>query len=361
MTEPAETSRYRHRTPEVEAVQWTGSNAAQLRAFAGNDFATIDPEDRIDDPDQDAQVLIEASYWTGISPGWWVLKYVDHFDVERDETFRAGWEPAAAGVAPAADQTERRERYAAAVQRCAEEGNVRYERIAEAVMAVADAEHAQARESWKASLRRADKLNNQLMEEVQRYAAGTERPVLWSVYNAMHLRAAAAENVIERVVALADRWENALAPDQAYARSLRAALDVAEPPAAPPAADRAAVLREAAVFVEAMNEGCGQAKPCASCDAREDVAAELRRMADEAQQQPDAHVYLSTGCFHGDEPFALGLTGHEYCQNKNGVLGAKKAARCKGETCNAPCICPCHREATEQQPAAADTGEEPTS
>jgi hypothetical protein len=223
------------------------------------------------------------------------------------------------------------------------------------------------------------------MEEVQRYAAGTERPVLWSVYNAMHLRAAAAENVIERVVALADRWENALAPDQAYARSLRAALDVAEPPAAPPAADRAAVLREAAVFVEAMNEGCGQAKPCASCDAREDVAAELRRMADEAQQQPDAHVYLSTGCLHGQ---------HGYCQADTGKSGAKTPSVCKW--CPAKCVCPCHHEETQQpavvpcvrpdthpahlhsglrkgvavhgrcpgvpatqQPAVADTGEEP--
>ncbi|MEU6543934.1 hypothetical protein [Streptomyces sp. NPDC046859] len=54
----------------------------------------------------------------------------------------------------------------------------------------------------------------------------------------------------------------------------------------PPPADRAAVLRGAASFVEAMNEGCGQRKPCASCDAREDVADELRRLADEAQQQP---------------------------------------------------------------------------
>jgi hypothetical protein len=45
---------------------------------------------------------------------------------------------------------------------------------------------------------------------------------------------------------------------------------------------RTAVLREAAVFVEAMNEGCGGRKPCASCDAREDAATELRRMADAA-------------------------------------------------------------------------------
>ena len=34
-----------------------------------------------------------------------------------------------------------------------------------------------------------------------------------------------AETALERVRALADRWENALAPDRTYARSLRAALD----------------------------------------------------------------------------------------------------------------------------------------
>jgi hypothetical protein len=68
------------------------------------------------------------------------------------------------------------------------------------------------------------------------------------------------------------------------------------------------------------------------------------------EQHPAAagHIYLSTGCHHGHEPFANGLTGHQYCQNKNGILGAKKPARCKSDTCNAPCICPCHRE--EPQP-----------
>lgn len=56
----------------------------------------------------------------------------------------------------------------------------------------------------------------------------------------------------------------------------------------------------------------------------------------------EPHVYLSTGCHHGDEPFAHGLTEHEYCQGKNGILGSKKPAQCKGETCGARCICPCH-------------------
>ncbi|MGW0869919.1 hypothetical protein ACWD3Z_05435 [Streptomyces sp. NPDC002740] len=49
------------------------------------------------------------------------------------------------------------------------------------------------RERHRASLRRADEINNSLMEEVQRYAVGTERPVLWSVYNRMHRRALDAE------------------------------------------------------------------------------------------------------------------------------------------------------------------------
>ncbi|NUQ95792.1 MAG: hypothetical protein HOY79_04280 [Streptomyces sp.] len=132
-----------------------------------------------------------------------------------------------------ADQTDRRARYKAAIRDndgwVLDDG----QHLLDAVMAIADAELAEARDRYKAGLRRADKVNNELMEEVQRYAEGTERPVLWSVYNRMHLRAAAAENVIERIGALADRWENALAPDRAYAESLRAALDGAEPPAAP--------------------------------------------------------------------------------------------------------------------------------
>lgn len=62
-----------------------------------------------------------------------------------------------------------------------------------------EAELGQLREKHKASLRRADEINNELMQEVQRYAEGTERPVLWSVYNAMHLRAANAESTLARV------------------------------------------------------------------------------------------------------------------------------------------------------------------
>lgn len=103
--------------------------------------------------------------------------------------------------------TERRARYKAAVNTI-----VGYpsETMVNAVMAVADTEQAELRaraaelgqaraeterlkEQHKASLRRADDLNNALMAEVQRYAEGTERPVLWSVYNRMHGRTLKAE------------------------------------------------------------------------------------------------------------------------------------------------------------------------
>lgn len=46
----------------------------------------------------------------------------------------------------------------------------------------------------------------------------------------------------------------------------------------------------------------------------------------------DRHVYLSTGCYHGD---------HEYCQSNTGLNGQKTPASCK--FCGARCECPCHR------------------
>src|SRR6059036_1044109 len=73
MTEP--TIRYRHRTAEVEAVQWTGSNADALRAFCGPDFDEIELDDRTEDPDESAAVR-EGKHgtWRGLRPGDWVAK-----------------------------------------------------------------------------------------------------------------------------------------------------------------------------------------------------------------------------------------------------------------------------------------------
>jgi hypothetical protein len=114
----------------------------------------------------------------------------------------------------------------------------------------------QLREKHKASLRRADEINNELMEEVQRYAAGTERPVLWSVYNAMHLRAVNAETELERM-------RQSSAP-----------------------VDRAAVLREAADAVAALDRReigiTADTIRDAWEEGRDESADLLRRMAAEA-------------------------------------------------------------------------------
>jgi hypothetical protein len=106
--------RFRRRPAEIEAVQWTGDNADALRAFAGPDFDTIDPEDRIEDTDQNAQLLVEASHWVGMQPGDWVVKFEGYFVAKADATFRAVWEPAA-GPAPATDRAALRDRIAEAL------------------------------------------------------------------------------------------------------------------------------------------------------------------------------------------------------------------------------------------------------
>lgn len=68
------------------------------------------------------------------------------------------------------------------------------------------------------------------------------------------------------------------------------------------------------------------------------VQAVLDRLRDATGQQDGEHVYLSTGCRHGD---------HDYCKNPTGRAGAKRPAECKH--CGARCICPCHKT-SEGQP-----------
>ena len=113
MSEPSKPA-YRQRPLEAEAVQWTGANADQLRAFAGSDFDTIAPQDRIEDPDQDAQLLVEDSHWVGIGPGDWVLRFEGYFVAKSDAAFRAVWEPAVSSPAPA-DRAALRDRIAEAL------------------------------------------------------------------------------------------------------------------------------------------------------------------------------------------------------------------------------------------------------
>lgn len=102
MTTDPQTARYRHRTTEVEAVQWTGSNADVLRAFCGPDFDEIAPEDRTENPDASAAVR-ESKHgtWRGLEPGYWVVKIGEEFYEESPADFAAQFEPV---PAPAADR-----------------------------------------------------------------------------------------------------------------------------------------------------------------------------------------------------------------------------------------------------------------
>ncbi|MFG2372588.1 hypothetical protein ACGFY9_14055 [Streptomyces sp. NPDC048504] len=96
--------RYRHRSEEIEAIQWTGTNADELRAFCGPDFEEIDPEDRTENPDASAAVR-ESKHgtWRGLEPGYWVVKIGEEFYEESPADFAAQFEPVPA-VEP--DDTE---------------------------------------------------------------------------------------------------------------------------------------------------------------------------------------------------------------------------------------------------------------
>ncbi|MFD3516265.1 hypothetical protein [Streptomyces sp. NPDC058657] len=58
------------------------------------------------------------------------------------------------------------------------------------------------------------------------------------------------------------------------------------------------------------------------------VEMRVRRLSARAAS---GHVYLSTGCFHGE---------HAYCQSMTGQQGEKRPGRCK--FCEARCTCSCH-------------------
>jgi hypothetical protein len=94
-------TRYRKKPVEVEAVRWTSDNAAELQAFAGQHFDTIDPPDRGDDPDADARIFdVTHSTWLPLHRGEWLIKGVrGEFYPCADDVFQATYERVPAGPA----------------------------------------------------------------------------------------------------------------------------------------------------------------------------------------------------------------------------------------------------------------------
>lgn len=239
-------------------------------------------------------------------------------------------------------QPDRRERYAAAIRETdgwvLDDG----QHMIAAVIAVADAEQAELRERHKASLRRAGEINNRLMEEVQRYAAGAERPVLWSVYNRMHTRALNAEAEVKRVAdgrAVVDRkvveqvreivrrlanhavgfgdvldesdrgpWGAMVGADIAALQTAVAAVPVAEATnraALREPADRAAILREAADI-------CDEAGAVYASKELNDQAGVAYRLMERFLRKADEAEYVATPCsLGGCEPGGEPCSTHE--------------------------------------------------
>lgn len=66
---------FRKRPVEVQAVRWTGDNAAEVEAFAGGLFHRTKPSDVW--PDITAEVWDELhSTWVGVKTGQWIIRGV---------------------------------------------------------------------------------------------------------------------------------------------------------------------------------------------------------------------------------------------------------------------------------------------
>lgn len=85
---------FRKRPIEVQAVQWTGDNEAEVSNFAGLYFAPVDVEDRGEDPDITAQVFDQLhSTWVGVKTGQWIIRGVrgEYYPCD-DEVMRETYE-----------------------------------------------------------------------------------------------------------------------------------------------------------------------------------------------------------------------------------------------------------------------------
>lgn len=89
-------TRFRKLPIEITAVQWTGSNIDECEAFAPGKWWTVDPEDRIEDPEITAEVFDELhSTWVGMYTGQWIIKGVkgEFYPID-EEVLAETYEPA---------------------------------------------------------------------------------------------------------------------------------------------------------------------------------------------------------------------------------------------------------------------------
>ena len=256
------TNLYRRRPAEIEAVQWTDTNADALTTFAGQRFMTVDPEDRIDDADATASLRESAhECWSLLRPGDWVVKRgEDDFAVLTPEKF--------ADLYEATDE----------IQRCPQHPDAYgYEHPACGF-------HWHGKDGMDVPLSDGEPVCPRCaLAEVQAMLNALQP----SAANRAASIASPRQQLAEQEQQSTERAAALLAPLEAKARALRAQLD---------AKHRADVLREAATVAEEFSErypemddmkAAGIIGPNTMAGA---IGAELRRIADEAQpaeEQPE--------------------------------------------------------------------------
>ncbi|MGW5408993.1 hypothetical protein [Streptomyces spiralis] len=302
MTQPP-IVRYRKRPVVVDTVQWTGHNADQLRAFTGNRFEALEPEDRADDPEMTAQVLdVLHSTWVGVKTGQHIVRGVKgEFYPIAEDVLAETYEPADAHRL--ADGTEAGFRAA--------------------LIADEDAQRNDRRRSLRVLITRVNNGTTLAPDEAQLLA----RHVAAEICDANTARAVAAGNL---------RHVQTLMPE----------LEKAEA-----TIDR---VRDLATATRDSTSAGRNDWQIGQHDLALTILAALDEPGPATADTP--HVYLSTGCLHGDLTLPDGRTGHQYCQSETGKTGTKKPASCK--VCGAPCICGCHQPAPATA-EAADPSTEP--
>jgi hypothetical protein len=90
-------AKFRKKPVEVEAVQWTGDNAADLNHFAASHFDVLNEQDRAncDDPEATAQIYDALhSTWVLVYTSDWIIRGIKgEFYPCRPDVFDATYEP----------------------------------------------------------------------------------------------------------------------------------------------------------------------------------------------------------------------------------------------------------------------------
>lgn len=267
------------------------------------------------------RTIVPIRIWHGATE-WhpeaqWLMEAVDsERGVVRDFALRDMNPAASAGVAPAADEAERRDWVA--MRDRAEQAEAAIKRVRGLVVATRDATAA-GRNDWQIG-------QHDLADTVLAVLDGAVPPAAAPAVDRAALRDRIAQVVRETVTRVMDlRGFDTQIAD--------AVLSVVPDPAS----TRAETLRDAADTVEAMNDGCGQTKPCASCNAREDAAGELRRLADEVQPETDTEAW--------DVPDARPGTTDHTLTRRAATVDPAMCPRCKGDNREAFALCPSCAEA----------------